>query len=864
MKLFIAPTFNQPDLTGNGGIRRVVEAQRELLPTHGIDIVDDVSAADVVAMHAGCFTNLKANQVAVAHCHGLYWSDYQWPKWSHELNNEVIRVLKVADFVTAPSEWVARILRRELWLDVDVMPNGVDTREFVPAEDVCENYVLWNKTRTDPICDPLPVNEVAALLPDVQFETTFGREASNVRVTGKLGYEDAKDRVRRAGVYLCTTRETFGIGTLEAMACGIPVVGFEWGGQREFVQHKVNGYLVTPGDFSGLADGIKWALDNKMVGIQARATAMEYDWVKIIAKYAELYERAYEARPHDSPKVSIVIPSYNLGKFLPQAIESCIQQTDSSAEIIVVDDNSTDGSYEQALLWAGPNDDDVKVFRTPSNLYLAGALNYGISRARGQYILPLDADNVLESNTVELLSSILDHDRELDIAYGRVKFITENGEADHEVSYDGVSPWPQQFSYDAQMSHKNQIPSTSMYRKKVWERTGGYRRRCRTAEDADFWCRATSLGFTARKVLDAVTFSYRNREGSMSRVEHDWPWEAWYSWGTRKDLTPIGRSGLGPPTNEPVMISVVIPVGPGHEEIVWDALDSLYSQTFRNWECIVVNDTTTADLHLPSWVRVVATGGARGVSSARNLGLSVASGRTFLPLDADDYLDASALELMYRAWQQVGGYVYCDFTKVEGMEVVKVPNGQEVCGNVLQMLPHPITGLYSMAAYKESGGFDTAMASGEDWDFVCNMHALGYCGSRVPEPLIYYRTASGTRRNDLLAHVGELRAQINEKWRSKVGCGCGKGGGVVIPAVQRQQMAVQAAGEPDLILLEYTAQGMFGITYRGKVSGRNYVFGSNDADRVKFVLKTDADGFLQRSHEFRVYVPDREPSGMAS
>ena len=55
---------------------------------------------------------------------------------------------------------------------------------------------------------------------------------ASVEVTGVRGFEDAKGYISDAGVYLATTRETFGIGTLEELAAGVPIVGWAWGGVR--------------------------------------------------------------------------------------------------------------------------------------------------------------------------------------------------------------------------------------------------------------------------------------------------------------------------------------------------------------------------------------------------------------------------------------------------------------------------------------------------------------------------------------------------------------------------------------------------------------------------------------------------------
>jgi glycosyltransferase involved in cell wall biosynthesis len=99
-------------------------------------------------------------------------------------------------------------------------------------------------------------------------------------------------------------------------------------------------------------------------------------------------------------KVSILIPSFNQEAYLAEAIESALSQT-HPCEIIIVDDGSTDGS----LMLAQQYEPEVKVVRQV-NKGLASARNTGIMNASGDYILPLDADDILLPNCVERLLQV--------------------------------------------------------------------------------------------------------------------------------------------------------------------------------------------------------------------------------------------------------------------------------------------------------------------------------------------------------------------------------------------------------------------------------------------------------------------------
>jgi len=548
MKLYLLPTYDKPD-RGEGGIRRVVEAQRRYLPEFGVDLVDSVEDADVVALHASAWVDTP--KPTVLHCHGLYWSEYTWDNSLDAANRHIIRSMRRADAVTAPSEWVAQSLRRGLWIDPEVLPHGVNLEDWEPQPS--EGYVLWNKTRADAVCDPTPVNTLASMAADVQFVSTFGRATQNVRLTGRTSFEEQKDIVARAGVYLATSRETFGIGTIEAMACGVPVLGWDFGGQSDIVVQGEMGWLAPVGDYTGLLEGLRYCIRNREALGQAAMQRVEdyYTWPLIISRYAELYKRV--AKP-PRVMVSVIVPCYNLAQYLPDALDSVLAQPYKDFEVIVMDDASPDNTKEVAKEYK-KKDSRVRYIRNPENAYLATTLNHGIQYSRGKYIVPLDADNMLGPDALTPLVKALESTRTIDIAWGAMQL------------YEGkVSGWPPDaMDPQQQLSHHNQCPSTSMFRKAMWQALGGYRKRCRTAEDADFWCRAASLGFQGRKVTKDVTLIYRDREDSMSRTNRDWPWHYWYPWAKNPANMPYGsgQSSLVSHFAEPE-ISVVIPLGPGH------------------------------------------------------------------------------------------------------------------------------------------------------------------------------------------------------------------------------------------------------------------------------------------------------------
>ncbi|TLS40270.1 bifunctional glycosyltransferase family 2 protein/CDP-glycerol:glycerophosphate glycerophosphotransferase [Streptomyces montanus] len=99
------------------------------------------------------------------------------------------------------------------------------------------------------------------------------------------------------------------------------------------------------------------------------------------------------------PDISVVVIVYNDASRLPTAVRSVLGQTLRNVEVVIVDDRSTDGSYEVAERLAAEHPGRVRAFQLPENSGGCGApRNHGIAQARGTYLVFLDSDDVLERN----------------------------------------------------------------------------------------------------------------------------------------------------------------------------------------------------------------------------------------------------------------------------------------------------------------------------------------------------------------------------------------------------------------------------------------------------------------------------------
>lgn len=915
VRVYINPDyFGAKPHADNGGIRRVCEAMLEHLPKFDIEVVHDPKQAHIVCNHGGALLSVPGIPSVVCN-HGLYWSRQKWGPNYQDVNRQVIETMAHAVAHTAPSQWVANAIRRGMLAYPEVVYHGIDADKFLPGK-INGGYVAWNKARADAVSNPGDMMDVAALLPNRQFRTTIGLQTDNVQVVGGLPHDQMKKFVSEAGVYLSTVRETFGIGVLEAMAYGIPIAGFGWGGNSEIVIQGETGYLAPPGDFPALADCIErcYAERERLSANCVEDARTRWQWEPRIEQYANIFKRVYKTyyERESKPKVSVVVTAYKLDPYLPACLESISNQSYTDFECLVVDDAQLQ-STEMIVNEFTKRDPRIRYTPTPHNMKLPGARNFGFSQASGLYIRHMDADDILMPDALGLEAQSLDQDPGIHIAYGHLEVIRENGDRILERGQPVRNGWPgNEFNWFAQMAHLNQLPSTCMVRRSVFERSDGYRERMKRAEDAEFWCRVTSLGFRAKKITQAVTMLHRERADSKGatewQVEGKEPdWTAWFPWrmgaGDYSEgrmaikkfgdahpsphLVPFGAQGM--PSNlrswmvhdysYPV-VSIIVTCGPGHKPYLLDALDSIQAQTYPDWECIVVNDSGAAwgpDIAGAPWAKVVNMDGNQGVSAARNKGFEYANGRFIIWMDCDDYWFSWLLERMVACAEKNYGVVYSDLIKseiIDGKEkfsVYRYPEFQcERAAHGMQYAGSSV--LYPRKAVQSvvdsQGGYDTVIPGMEDKDHQIAVHANGFCAYPIHEPLFVYRMNSSTKREKDYTVIDEITAYLNEKWFDyktgvlKMGCGCAtakKSNNTPTSLLSSSgnfspdslaQISQAKSGQPNMVELEYVGPIQETFTIRSIVDRNvNYRFGNNEHHRMAVVFLADAERLMGSVNE---------------
>ena len=204
------------------------------------------------------------------------------------------------------------------------------------------------------------------------------------------------------------------------------------------------------------------------------------------------------------PKVSVIIPCYNQGQYIDEAVDSVLKQTYQDFEIIIINDGSTD-EYTNKIL-KDYNKPKTKVIHT-TNQGLASARNNGIKEANGEYILPLDADDKIGKEYLEEAIKIFDKISNVGIVYCKAELFEE---------VKGIWELPK-YSLQ-QILLRNVIFCSAFFKKIDWEKVGGYNPNILYVwQDWDFWLSIIELEREVYRI-DKILFYYRIRKSSMART----------------------------------------------------------------------------------------------------------------------------------------------------------------------------------------------------------------------------------------------------------------------------------------------------------------------------------------------------------
>lgn len=202
-------------------------------------------------------------------------------------------------------------------------------------------------------------------------------------------------------------------------------------------------------------------------------------------------------------RVSIIMPCYNDGKYIYQAIDSVREQTYQEIELIIIDDGSED--KETVRIINEIEKDGGAIILHTEHLGPSEARNQGINHASGQYILPLDSDDIIDKTYVQKCVKILDERASTGVVYCLADLFGEK---------KGIWELPP-YSFRNMLVH-NVIFVTAMFRKEDWEQVGGFDTSMYAGmEDYAFWLSILALGKEIYQIPE-ILFHYRVKKVSRT------------------------------------------------------------------------------------------------------------------------------------------------------------------------------------------------------------------------------------------------------------------------------------------------------------------------------------------------------------
>lgn len=190
------------------------------------------------------------------------------------------------------------------------------------------------------------------------------------------------------------------------------------------------------------------------------------------------------------PKISVILSVCNGLPYLEEAVESILNQTFTDFEFIIIDDCSSDRSWEVLNHYA-EQDERIKLFKNDHNIGLTRSLNKGLELAQGAYIARQDADDVSLPGRFKSQVSVLEKEPEVVLVSCDLEVIDSEGykiKEDRRACPSNLIPWYLLF-YNYVGGH-----SQVMFRYRPIQELGGYSESCQYSQDYELWSRLINVG----------------------------------------------------------------------------------------------------------------------------------------------------------------------------------------------------------------------------------------------------------------------------------------------------------------------------------------------------------------------------------
>jgi glycosyltransferase involved in cell wall biosynthesis len=254
-----------------------------------------------------------------------------------------------------------------------------------------------------------------------------------------------------------------------------------------------------------------------------------------------------EAQDREAPLVTICLPVYRGAKWIASAIESCLEQTETRFELLVVDNASEDETVSVARSFGDPR---IRVVVNPSNLGMMPNHNRAVELARGEFVKFLHADDLLAPSCLQEMLRVARRDEQVGLVFSRRRVVLADERDPHARAW--LRDFGELHSRFADLQEVNDgqalleqwlergfgenwigEPSAVLVRASCFERLGGFNPHIRVLADVDLWARIMSayrIGFVDQELC---TFLHHQQSATAQSIgaERQWLDRLWISDG---------------------------------------------------------------------------------------------------------------------------------------------------------------------------------------------------------------------------------------------------------------------------------------------------------------------------------------------
>jgi len=211
-----------------------------------------------------------------------------------------------------------------------------------------------------------------------------------------------------------------------------------------------------------------------------------------------------------SPLISVILPVYNAGSYLKEAVQSILNQSYSNFEFLIINDGSTDDSEDIAKAFS-----DKRIqYISQTNMGLAATLNKGLGMSKGVYIARQDQDDISHLERLRKQVEFLEKHKDVNLLGTHAKVVSTDGKI---MSYHDHATRSSILRFDLLFDNRF-VHSSVMFRKEALKKVGNYTTVKSFYEDYDLWYRFSVQGHVSN--LGEVLVDYLHHDKGLSKTEN--------------------------------------------------------------------------------------------------------------------------------------------------------------------------------------------------------------------------------------------------------------------------------------------------------------------------------------------------------